>query len=63
MGSLSSNVELSPLDLSLFLRGDEKQRRQFADDFCGCLKQHGFAKLVNHGLSDEAVKELYHWVR
>ena len=38
------------------------EQKQFADDFCNCLKAHGFAKLINHGLDDESVKQLYHWV-
>lgn len=50
------------LDLSLFLQGNAAEQKQFADDFCNCLKAHGFAKLINHGLDDESVKQLYHWV-
>lgn len=62
MASVNSVIALTPLDLSHFRQGNAQQKAKFANDFCGSLKRHGFAKLVNHGLSDDSVKELYHWV-
>lgn len=59
----TASLTLPPLDLSLFLSGTPEQKKQFADDFCNCLKRHGFAKLINHGLTDDNVDGLYHWVR
>lgn len=59
----TASLALPPLDLSLFLSGTPAQKKQFANDFCDCLKRHGFAKLVNHGLTDDNVKGLYDWVR
>lgn len=62
MNPENRKLTLPALDLSQFMHGNAQDKAQFATDFCNSLKSHGFAKLVNHGLSDEAVKGLYHWV-
>ena len=50
------------LDLSRFTHGDDQERQQLATHLCASLSQHGFVKLVNHGVPDEAVSELFGWV-
>ena len=53
----------STLDLSLFTHGSESERHQLALSLLENLSQHGFATLVNHGISDSTVRELFEWVR
>lgn len=53
---------LPTLDLSRFTRGNDQERQQLAKDLCASLLQHGFVKLVNHGVPDEAVLKLFEWV-
>lgn len=63
MGSLTTDVKLPTLDGSKWLNGTEAERQEFANDLLHCLQRHGFAKLVNHGISDDEVRDLYRWVR
>lgn len=62
MGSLSADVSLPTLDGAKWLSGSESDRQEFANGLLKSLKRHGFAKLVNHGISDDAVREMYRWV-
>jgi isopenicillin N synthase-like dioxygenase len=62
MGSLSEDIKLPTLDGRKWLSGSESDRQEFASDLLTCLKRHGFAKLVNHGISDDAVEDMYRWV-
>ena len=55
-------MTLPTLDLSLFTRGNASQQAQLASDLLQSLSRHGFVKLVNHGISDEAVADLFEWV-
>ena len=52
----------SALDLSLFISEDSQQRKQLASDLFGRLSRQGYAKLVNHGISDDLVAKLFNWV-
>jgi isopenicillin N synthase-like dioxygenase len=56
-------MALLTLDLSRFTDGSELERQQLASDLLASLSQHGFVKLVNHGIPDEAVSKLFDWVR
>ncbi len=53
---------LKTLDFSKFLSGTEVERTELARDLVDSFKQHGFAKLINHGVKDEQVSELFRWV-
>ncbi|KAI1272091.1 hypothetical protein F5Y07DRAFT_310961 [Xylaria sp. FL0933] len=49
------------LDLSHFTRGNEQQRRQFADGLLAGLIDTGFVKIINHGLDKERLDEVFTW--
>jgi isopenicillin N synthase-like dioxygenase len=55
-------MTLPTLDLSRFTGGSTLERHQLASDLLASLSQHGFVKLVNHGISDKAVAKLFDWV-
>ena len=55
-------MTLPTLDLSLFASSKEIQRIQFASDLLDSLSLHGFVKLVNHGISDKTIDQLFEWV-
>ncbi|KAL8897653.1 MAG: hypothetical protein Q9207_007103 [Kuettlingeria erythrocarpa] len=54
-------MALSSLDLSLFLTGNNDTRKTFAADLRSELTQHGFVKIVGHGLSGQDIKEVFQW--
>ena len=54
---------MTPLDLSLFTHGNGSERHRLASDLLKTLSQHGFVVLINHGVSDSTVEELFEWVR
>ncbi|KAI1174210.1 hypothetical protein F4777DRAFT_599679 [Nemania sp. FL0916] len=49
------------LDLSHFLAGNEQQRRQFADGLLAGLIDTGFVKIINHGLDQQKLDEVFGW--
>jgi len=55
-------LELPLLDGEKYTRGTPEQKVEFANALLECLKKHGFAKIINHGLDDAWVSELYEWV-
>ena len=55
-------MTLGSLDLSLYTHGDAGQRHEFASQLLGRLTDHGFVKLVKHGISDQRIRELSKWV-
>ena len=57
-----ATMGLPTLDLSRFIRGDDMDRKSFGSELLDSLSQHGFVKLVNHGIEDEEVCELFGWV-
>lgn len=52
----------TPLDLSLFTEGDSSQRQQFASELLKTLDQHGFVKIVGHGVPKSELEEFFAWV-
>lgn len=62
MGSLP-DFELPVLDASNFTSQDPTNRTDFANKLHDALKNHGFVKLVNHGISEDDVSELFAQVR
>jgi isopenicillin N synthase-like dioxygenase len=55
-------MSLPRLDFSLFIAGDETERQKLALDLFASLAQHGFVRLVNHGITDTEVNRLFEWV-
>lgn len=53
---------LKTLDFSKFLHGSDDERTELAYELVNSFKQHGFAKLINHGVDDDQVSELFQWV-
>jgi isopenicillin N synthase-like dioxygenase len=56
-------MSISVLDASLFLDGSPSQRAEFADQLLkGCI-EHGFVKLINHGMPASVITDLFRWVK
>jgi hypothetical protein len=49
----------SALDHRRFTRGTPKERAEYAADFVQSLKNHSFVKIINHGLDDPTIEELF----
>ncbi|EFY94862.1 non-heme dioxygenase and 2OG-Fe(II) oxygenase superfamily protein [Metarhizium robertsii] len=49
------------LDFADFLHGDANRQSKFCRELIACLSTVGFVKLVNHGLSDEELYEVFEW--
>src|SRR4051794_32588844 len=56
-------LELPLLDAQLFLFGTPSERRDFAIKFRDSLYEHGFARVINHGIDESLVNELFDWVQ
>lgn len=46
-------MDLPTLDLCLFVHGSSSERVLLAEALTKSLREHGFVKLVNHGISEE----------
>ena len=55
-------MTLPTLDLSLSTHGNASERQELASRLLDSLSEHGFVKLVGHGVSDERIGELFRWV-
>ena len=55
-------MALPTLDLSHFTDGNATDRKSFESELLSSLSEHGFVKLVNHGITDEVACELFEWV-
>jgi hypothetical protein len=55
-------MDLPTLDFSHFLTGNPTQQIRLANDLVASFKKHGFVKLINHGISEERIQELFSWV-
>ena len=55
-------MSFATLDLSLFKNGHDTDRQRFGSQLLNGLTQHGFVKLVGHGISDHTVEKLFEWV-
>ncbi|CAO2650496.1 Nn.00g017880.m01.CDS01 [Neocucurbitaria sp. VM-36] len=53
-------MALQTLDFGQFLRGNSDEQLNIAKTLVGSFKDHGFVKLVNHGIPDAVVKEYMH---
>ncbi|KAK4219676.1 hypothetical protein QBC37DRAFT_382429 [Rhypophila decipiens] len=61
--SHNEDIELPLLDARLFLSGTQDERKEFAQAFTNSLLEHGFARVINHGLDETTVGELFDWSR
>lgn len=61
MASPESAFTIQTLDGSLW-NGSAADRTQFAEGLRAGLAEHGFVKIVNHGIPDEQVAALFKWV-
>lgn len=55
-------MALIPRDLSAFTAGTDEQRRTFAAELLDDYQRCGFAKIVNHGITEDEVRQLFEWV-
>ena len=55
-------MTLATVDLSLFKSGRDVDRQQFASQLLSGLSQHGFVKLVGHGISNSVISQSFGWV-
>lgn len=56
-------LELPLLDAQLFISGTPYEKKEFAIALRDSLSQHGFARVIGHGISASMVDELFEWVR
>lgn len=63
MDETTETLELPLLDAQLFTSGTPSERKKFAIALRDSLVQHGFARVINHGISASMVHELFQWVR
>lgn len=52
----------SIVDASQFISGTPTQQRGFAIELAESVRRCGFVKVINHGLPDELIDELFAWV-
>ena len=50
-------MDLPTLDFSLFLQGNDREKRALSERLVDSFKKHGFVKLKNHGLPEATVKQ------
>nr|L0E2Q1.1 RecName: Full=2-oxoglutarate-dependent dioxygenase phqC; AltName: Full=Paraherquamide biosynthesis cluster protein C [Penicillium fellutanum]AGA37270.1 2OG-Fe(II)-oxygenase [Penicillium fellutanum] len=49
------------VDASRFISGSPTEQRAFAVELVDSVRRCGFVKVINHGLSDELIDELFAW--
>lgn len=55
-------MTLPTLNFHLYTHGNASQRQELASHLLESLSEHGFVKLVGHGVSDEKISEVFRWV-
>jgi isopenicillin N synthase-like dioxygenase len=53
---------IEQLDFADFRSNDEAKRYEFGTKFVSTLKQYGFARLVNHGVSSSDIDKAFETV-
>jgi len=56
-------MDLPTLDFAKWSSGDATDRYRFAKDLANSLIDHGFVKMINHGMSDEEIRDIFYWVK
>lgn len=51
------------LDFSHFLHGDNEHRHQFGKELIDALGRVGFVKIINHGIGDDDICQMFDFVR
>ena len=54
--------DLPVLNYAKYAQGIVTERLKFANDLVESFKKYGFVKIVNHGISDEQVQQIFEWV-
>lgn len=55
-------VKLETLNFADFTSGPPQRRQAVAKQIADSFTHHGFVKLLNHGLADGTVQQLFDWV-
>ncbi|KAL2443998.1 2-oxoglutarate-dependent dioxygenase frbA [Exophiala dermatitidis] len=61
--AVATDASLPIFDFSIFLSGNESQRKNASRGIVQAFKTYGFTYLVNYGISDERVEALFDWSR
>jgi isopenicillin N synthase-like dioxygenase len=56
-------MDLPTLDFSKWAHGKAADRSQFAKELASSLIDHGFVKMINHGMSEGEIREIFDWVK
>lgn len=56
-------ANLPTLDFSKFYLGSDAERKTFSSQLVQSFHDHGFVKLINHGMTNEATSGFLRWVR
>lgn len=56
-------MALATLDFELFTQGNQAQRERLGSALADSFKDHGFAKVINHGVPERVVEMLFSMVR
>ncbi|KUL84336.1 hypothetical protein ZTR_06317 [Talaromyces verruculosus] len=59
MTALSDPPKIPTIDWANFAEGDTDKRLKCAQSLVDGFKKFGFVKLINHGLSDELIQQLF----
>ena len=54
--------EIPVVDYSLFCEGDDEQRQRVGAELLQAFSNSGFVKIINHGITEEKIKDLFEWV-
>jgi len=57
-----ATMSVPRLDASSFF-GNSLERSRFCEALLSSLKAHGFVKLINHGIPDELIEDMFQLVR
>src|SRR5215213_9782642 len=56
-------MNIPVVDLSEFLSGDENRKRKFVNELGRAYEEVGFVAVKNHGIPDDLIADLYHYVQ
>ena len=56
-------MNIPVVDLSQFLNGDEKGKKDFANQLGKAYEEVGFVAVKNHGIPDDLIADLYKYVQ
>jgi len=56
------DANLPIFDFSRFRKGDQQERKAVSKEIIQAFKTFGFVYIINHGISQEKIKDLFYWV-